>query len=125
MFSWAATIGAIFSTYAVAGDTLIGFDVYIFGFAIVNQIVRDYTLRMAGVYMTSIGTLWTRTGAMPRWLSIITYVVALGFLFFASSIRQAKFIFPGWVFLVSVYILVLNYRRSHDQDSETGLSLDD
>ena len=65
----------------------------------VNEIVGNYVLRMAGIYMTSIGTLWTRTGTMPRWLSIITFVVAMGFLFFASSIRQARFIFPGWVLL--------------------------
>jgi hypothetical protein len=104
---------------------LVGNGVYIFGFTMVNEIIGNYAVRMAGVYMTSIGTLWTRTGVMPRWLSIITFVVALGFLFFASRIRQARFIFPAWVLLVSVYILVLNYRRSHHQEVENGLFLDD
>jgi hypothetical protein len=45
---------------------------------------------------------------MPRWLTIITFVVALVFLFFACSIREARFIFPGWVLLTSVYILITN-----------------
>lgn len=70
---------------------------------------------MGGVYMMSIGTIWTRTGVMPRWLSIVTFIVALGFLLFAGIVREARFIFPGWVFLVSVYILVLNYRQSIDK----------
>ena len=83
-----------------------------------NEILGSYTLRMAGVYMLSIGTLWTRTGVMPRWLSIITYVVALGFIVFAGTIREARFIFPAWVFLVSVYILVLNYRFTQTQEPE-------
>lgn len=52
---------------------------------------------------------------MPRWLSIVTFIVALGFLLFAGIVREARFIFPGWVFLVSVYILVLNYRQSIDK----------
>jgi hypothetical protein len=52
---------------------------------------------------------------MPRWLSIVTFIVALGFLLFAGTVKEARFIFPGWVFLVSVYILILNYRRSHEE----------
>lgn len=125
MFIWAGTIGAIFRTFAMAADTLVDDAVYIFGFAMVNEIIGNYALRMAGVYMTSIGTLWTRTGAMPRWLSTITFIVALGFLFFANRIRQARFIFPAWVLLVSIYILVLNYRRTHHQEVADGPFLDD
>jgi hypothetical protein len=125
MFMWAATIGAIFSTFALVGSRLEDTDVYIFGFAIVDEIIGNYAVRMAGVYMTSIGSLWTRTGVMPRWLSIITFIVAMGFLFFANSIRQARFIFPGWVLLVSVYILILNYRSTHHQAVEPSLVQDD
>ena len=50
---------------------------------------------------------------MPRWLSIVTYVVALSFLLFAGALREARFLFPVWVFVVSIYILVVNYRRTH------------
>jgi hypothetical protein len=125
MFTWAAIVGAMFGTYVAAGDALADFDVYIFGAAVANQIVGNYTLRIAGVYMMTIGTLWTRTRVMPRWLSIITYIVALGFLFFANRIRLARFLFPAWVLLVSVYILILNYRRSHGLQVADGLSVDD
>ncbi|GAF94253.1 unnamed protein product, partial [marine sediment metagenome] len=44
------------------------------------------------------------------WLTITSYIVALGFLFFAGTFREARFIFPAWVFLVSVYILIVNRR---------------
>ena len=110
IFVWAATIGAIFGSFAAAADTLVDKDAFIFGFAFMNEIVSNYALRMVGVYMMSIGTLWTRTGVMTRWLTIITYIVALGFLFFAGSMRGVRFIFPAWVFLVSVYILITNRR---------------
>jgi hypothetical protein len=118
IFVWAAAFGAVFGTYALAADRLVDDDIFFFGITFMNEILGNYTLRMAGVFMLSIGTLWTRTGIMPRWLTIITYIVALGFIVFAGTIREARFIFPAWVFLVSVYILVMNYRRTHDQEPE-------
>jgi hypothetical protein len=125
MFVWAATLGAIFGSYTAAADRLIDDDVYIFGVTFMNEIIGNCTLRMAGVYMLSIGSLWARAGVMPRWLTIITTMVALGFLFFAGSIREARYAFPGWVFLISVYILVLNYRRTNNPDTKDALSEDD
>jgi hypothetical protein len=37
-------------------------------------------------------------------------------------VREARFIFPTWVLVVSVYILILNYRRSHEQEGQDALS---
>jgi len=122
-FVWAAILGAIFGIYASASHLLVDNDIYIFGFAIMNEIINSYALRMAGVYMTSINTLWARAEVMPRWLIIITYIVALGFLFFAERLLAARYLFPAWVFLVSVYILFLNYRRTQDQESEDILEV--
>jgi hypothetical protein len=124
MYVWAATVGAVFGTYALAAEVSVDRDVYLFGLVFMNQILGNYFLRMAAVYMLSIGSLWTRTKVVPRWLTIVTYVVGLGFLLFAGSLRETRFIFPAWVFLVSVYILILNYRRTHDQEGKDDLSLD-
>ena len=116
LFIWGGTAAAMSGTYALTIDRVIDNDVFIFGFAFMNEIIGNYALRMAGVYMMSIGTIWTRTGLMPRWLSIVTFIVALGFLLFAGTVRETRFIFPGWVFVVSVYILIVNYRQSHEED---------
>jgi hypothetical protein len=100
---------------------LVDNDIYIFGAMFMNQIIGNYFLRMAGVYMLSIATLWTRTAVVPRWLIIVTYILALGFLLFANVTRAARFVFPGWVLLVSVYVLVLNYRLTHTGAEELSL----
>jgi hypothetical protein len=35
-------------------------------------------------------------------------------------------LFPAWVFLISVYILILNYRvQDKDAEKKDGLTLDD
>jgi hypothetical protein len=57
---------------------------------------------------------------MPRWLSAVTFIVALGFLLFAGRVREARFLFPAWVLVVSVYILILNYRRTHEGAESHG-----
>jgi len=111
LFVWATIAGAIYGTFAATADHLVDALLYIFGFELMNEIMSNFTLRMAGVYMLSIGTLWLRTKALPRWLIIITFIVALSFLFLAGFIRYMRFIFPGWVFAVSVYVLLVNRLR--------------
>jgi len=125
MYVWAAIVGTVFGTYALASEAPIDKDVYLFGLVFMNQIIGNYFLRMAAVYMLSIGSLWTRTKVVPRWLIIVTFVVGLGFLLFAGGLREARFLFPIWVLLVSVYTLIMNYRRTHEPTGSDGLSLAD
>jgi len=47
---------------------------------------------------------------MPRLLSWITYLLALGMLVAFSHSLWLLLIFPAWVLLVSVYILITNLR---------------
>ena len=117
-FVWAAIFGAMLGIYSTFSHLLVGNDIYIFGFAIMNEIINSYALRMTGVYMLSINTLWTRAQVMPRWIIIITYIMALGFLFFAGMLLLARYLFPVWVLLISVYILILNYRRTSRVEQE-------
>ena len=124
MYVWAAAYGAIFGTYKAAADVLTDLDLFVYATSFTNQIIGNYLLRMAGVYMMSTASLWTRTSAVPRWLSIITFIVALGFLLFAGALRWARFLFPAWVLLVSVYILILNYRRTRGLEGNEEPTLD-
>lgn len=119
MFVYAAVMGAIFGSLALAEVYALDNGVFVFGFALVNEVLENYALRMAGVYMLSIGTLLSKTGRAPRWLVALTFIVAVGFILFAGMTRVALYIFPGWVFVVSIYILIVNYRgddESIEQD---------
>jgi hypothetical protein len=84
----------------------------------------SYFLRMASVYMLSIGSLWTRTKVVPRWLTIVTYIVAVPFLVFAGSLRWARFLFPAWVLMVSIVILILNFRHNKEREDDEELTLE-
>jgi len=124
MFVWAAAYGAIFGTYQAVANVLTDLDLFVYAITFSSHILGNYFLRMAGVYMLSTGSLWTRTKAVPRWLSIITFIVAVSFLLFAGALRWARFIFPAWVLLVSVYILILNYRRTQEHEGNEEPTLD-
>lgn len=122
-FIWGAVFGALIAIRTMVGVGLADNIIYLFGFAFLDEIIGNYVLRIAGVYMTSICTLWIRTRVMPLWLSIITYALAMGFLVAAERIREARFIFPAWVLLMSIYILILNFRHTHDKESDKEASM--
>ena len=104
-FAAAAAAGAILAAYARDPSGLADSTTYIYARQIVAQIFSVYALRMAAVFQISQATLWLRTGVMPRWMAWITIRGALS----CSSSYDAVWVvlvFPAWVFMVSVYILV-------------------
>ena len=77
-----------------------------FGRAVMLEISHVYALRMAGVFMISLGTIWLRTGLMPRWMAGLTYALAGVLLFVVNLSLWVGMLFPAWVLVVSVGIMV-------------------
>jgi hypothetical protein len=77
-----------------------------FGRAVMLQISNVYALRMGGVFMLSLGTVWLRTGLMPRWLVATTYVLALVMLVSVNLSLWVTLLFPAWVLAVSIHVLI-------------------
>jgi L-asparagine transporter-like permease len=61
---------------------------------------------MAAIFQLSQASLWMRTRVMPRWMALVTIVVALLLLFVFTQAWWVVLVFPAWVLLVSVYILI-------------------
>lgn len=76
------------------------------------QVSNVYALRMAGVFMISLGTIWLRTGLMPRWLVALTYLLAVVLLFAINLSLWITLVFPIWVLAVSVLILLRTLRAA-------------
>ena len=90
---------------------------YIFGRSMIKVMGGVVTLRMAGVFMFSSGTIWLRTEVMPRWLVWLTYLMALVLLIGGASLRTLRLGFPIWVLVVSLYVLRASAQRVEEQDS--------
>jgi hypothetical protein len=80
-------------------------EVATFGQMVLIALTKTYALRMAAVFMISLATVWLKTGLMPRWLVIVTYVLALGILLASDISMWITMAFPVWVLIVSVLLL--------------------
>jgi hypothetical protein len=122
----AMAIGAgMLASYQVGGGQSMTVELYALNRSIMSQIFNTYGLKMAGVFMISIGTLWLRTGVMPRPLSYLTFLLALFMLVTTSQNLWMVLIFPAWVLIISVTILILNFGRkpSGSADGMTARSV--
>jgi hypothetical protein len=110
MFASAAIAGGMLSSYAIEADTLVKSGVITFGRAIMYTITNVYGVRMAGVFMVSLATIWIRTRVMPRVFVFLTYALALVLLVSSNLTLWLVLVFPAWVFVISVFILIISLR---------------
>ena len=107
----AAMAAGLLTSYALEPDKLIASGVYTYSRAVMYRITNIYAIRMAGVFMISLGTISVRTRIMHRGLAFLTYALALFLLVSIGLSLWVSLIFPGWVLIVSIYILVANLRN--------------
>ena len=84
----------------------VNIDVWAYGRTSTQGLISVYAMRMAAVFTLSVSTLALRTSALPRWVSIVGYVVALVLMFGAGEHKWSQLVFPAWVLMVSIVILL-------------------
>jgi hypothetical protein len=115
-FSGAALAGGLLSSYTIETSNLIDSGVFTYSRAVMYQVTNIYAVRMAGVFMISLGTIWLRTGLMHKGWAIVTYAFALVLLVSIGYNLWVTMIFPGWVLAVSVFFLIRNLQE-HRQET--------
>ena len=73
-----------------------------------------YAVKMAAVFMISTSTLAMRIGITPRWTAFLGFACALLLLFSGRYIDWVLLVFPVWVLLISICILIDNLRLTSD-----------
>jgi hypothetical protein len=114
LFAFSAVWASIITLYGTQPNRLLASGFYDFGRTLANQLMTNYAVRMQGVFMISTCTLFIRTRVIPRWMSWLGYALALLMLLRISSIDRIGWVslfFPLWILLISVYILIDNYRK--------------
>jgi hypothetical protein len=117
-------LAMLFGSAAVAGGMIVGAaadtgqpldeSVYTYSRGVTYTFMNIYAIKMAGVFMISTATISVRTKVIPRWISMMGYVVAAVLLVSIGYITWAAVLFPLWILLLSVYLLVDNLRRRSD-----------
>lgn len=120
LFASAAVAGGIMQIYKSTPGLLLQNGVYTFGRTVTYEIMNVYAMKMAGVFMISTSTLALRTGILPRWMAVLGFVLAAFLLFSLGFFYWSPLVFPLWILLVSVHILLANTRRPSNTESSTA-----
>ena len=73
--------------------------------------MNTYAMKMAAVFIFVTSSIGLRTAFLPRWLAVVGFAVGLVLLLVMTNFAWIALLFPGWVLLVSAYILVADFRR--------------
>jgi len=110
LFASAALGGGIIIAYTAKPAELLGSPTFTFARAATYEVMNLYAVKMASVFMISTSTLAIRTGFFAR-IAFLGYALALFLLLSGRYIEWILMLFPMWVLLISIYILIDNLRR--------------
>lgn len=75
-------------------------------------LMGSFGTRMAAVFTLVVTTAARRAGLLPKWLVAVGYLFPLVLLVSPPSMKWIVLLFPTWVLLLSIHILVVNRDRS-------------
>lgn len=90
-----------------------------YGWALAASLLGQFGTRMAAVFIASVATVGSRTHALPRWLAVIGYLVALILLLTPPVTNLAQFLFPAWVLILSIYLLTGRHAKRAEAHART------
>jgi hypothetical protein len=117
LFAAAALAGALIISFEAAPAQLINSPTFHFARAAAYNMMNVYAVKMAGVFMITTSTLAIYTGFAPRWLAILGYTLALLLLFGSYYLSWSFIVFPLWVLVISIHILMVQVRGPHSDAS--------
>lgn len=109
-------VGMLFAAVAVARGLLDAFgdgaslpqhhETYHLGRGMAYALMNTFGLKMAAVFMFATSTIGLRTSVLARWVSLVGFALGIVLLLVISDFAWIALLFPGWVLLVSIYVLV-------------------
>ncbi len=87
---------------------------------VTHSLLTIYAMRMAAVFTISTATLALRIAILPRWIALLGYACAIVLLFTAGFVPWTELLFPCWVLVVSLYILVASLRAQQTTPPEVS-----
>ncbi len=110
LFVASAIFGGILIAFAMQPERLIGSTTFHFARAAAYAMMNVYAVKMASVFMITTSTVAIYTEITPRWLAILGYMLSLLLLFGSYYLSWSFVVFPIWVLLISICILIDNLR---------------
>jgi hypothetical protein len=103
LFAAAATASALLPS---GSSTVPPVSLWTYGRRATSTFLTVYAMRMAAVFTISTTSIFARLGLAPRWLVILGYATAAVLLVSSGLVPWLEIIFPAWVLVLSIHILV-------------------
>jgi hypothetical protein len=110
IFTAATVAGGIIRLLGSGSANSLAPGAYTLGRIQVFQAMHMFAIKMAGVFMISTSTISLKTGIVPRWMAFLGFALALTLLLSVGTFQSILLVFPLWVLLISVHILIDNLR---------------
>jgi len=115
LFAAAALTGALIGAVAAGNIHSPDSETYYLGRRAIDALLNLFAMKMAGVFMVSTCTIGLRSAILPRWVAFIGYACALVLLTVIANWKWIALVFPLWMLLVSMQMLVAEFRSRHAQ----------
>jgi hypothetical protein len=118
LFTAAAVVGGIMIAFGARPDQRIDPETLIFVQTLAFNLINVYAIKMAGVFMISTSTIALYTQLVPRYITFLGHGSALFLLLGSHYWDWSYFVFPLWVLLLSIQILIDNFRSPRGAATE-------
>ena len=110
LFGAAAMSGALIEVAAAGNLRSPDSATLYFGRRAIDALVNLFAMKMAGVFMISTCTIGLRSAIFPRWIAFAGYACALVLLLVIANWKWIQLVFPLWMLLLSMQILLAEFR---------------
>lgn len=110
LFVSASSVGAILIAYEAQPGDLRGSATFLLARSLAYHLTSIYALKMAGVFLMTASTIVLRTGIAARVTAFLGFAAAGIILIGSQWLNWTFIIFPVWVFIVSIDILLREAR---------------
>jgi hypothetical protein len=94
-------------------------EIWLFQRDFTQSVISVYAMRMAAVFTVSVSTLGLRAAAFPRWVAFAGYGAAIVLLVSAGEHKWTQLVFPVWVLVLSIVILVTKPQHRGEPDASS------
>jgi len=113
LFAAAAVSQGLLNTFVAGAGLPDQSETYRLGRGMAYALMNTFGMRMAAVFMIVTSTIGLRTAVFARWVSFVGFAFGLVLLFVISNFPWIMLIFPAWALMLSIYVLVADFRRRH------------
>jgi hypothetical protein len=106
LFTSTAVAGGLIAAESQNGGQEVSPEVWQLARHTTHLVLTVFAMRMAGAFVIVTTTIAARLRLFPRWLAVFGGVIAVVLLFTVESFAWAELLFPLWVLVLSIHLLV-------------------